>query len=244
MLSAAQLKDLLHDSRYGRREKALLILAVKADVGKSVADVRKLAYDAGFREISKWNVSDVLSRNCRGLAILVHGKWELNDAGRDEVETIAKLSPRSRAASKVAKDLRALLSGIKDENSRVFAEEAIGAYERDLYRSAVVLSWVGAVALLHDHVVDQHLNAFNIEANKRMKKWKDAKNADDVALMPEGVFLDVLEKLSVIGHNVKSELQKALKLRNGCGHPNTLRIGPNAVAAHLEVLVLNVFQRF
>jgi hypothetical protein len=40
--------------------------------------------------------------------------------------------------------------------------------------------------------------------------------------MGEHDFLDVLAALSIIGKNVKDELQKALKLRNGCGHPTAL----------------------
>jgi hypothetical protein len=30
--------------------------------------------------------------------------------------------------------------------------------------------------------------------------------------------------------------EDCLKLRNGCGHPNSLKIGANKVAAHLETL--------
>jgi hypothetical protein len=40
---------------------------------------------------------------------------------------------------------------------------------------------------------------------------------------------------------VKQELDTALQLRNGCGHPNSLKIGANKVAAHLETLALNVY---
>jgi hypothetical protein len=29
-----------------------------------------------------------------------------------------------------------------------------------------------------------------------------------------------------------------------CGHPNSLKIGEHAVAAHVEVLILNVFSKF
>jgi hypothetical protein len=112
------------------------------------------------------------------------------------------------------------------------------------YRAAVVLSWAGAVALLYDYVVANHLAAFNIEANKRDAKWKSAKNSDDLALMKEFDFLQILQALSIIGKSVKTELERALKFRNGCGHPNSLQIGENKVAAHIEDLTLNVFAKF
>jgi hypothetical protein len=108
----------------------------------------------------------------------------------------------------------------------------------------VVLSWVGAIALQHDFVVAKHLPAFNAEAVRRNAKWKPAKTADDIGTMKEVAFLEVAETVSIIGKNVKQELEGCLKLRNGCGHPNSLKFGANKVAAHIEVLILNVFRVF
>jgi hypothetical protein len=62
--------------------------------------------------------------------------------------------------------------------------------------------------------------------------------------MKEGEFLDRLVAISLIGKNVKAELKQCLDRRNGCGHPNSLKIGPATVAHHLEILLLNVFQPF
>jgi hypothetical protein len=125
-----------------------------------------------------------------------------------------------------------------------FVTEAIDCVERGLSRAAVVLSWVGALSVLYDHVITKHLSAFNSEAQRRDAKWKPAKTADDLARMKESDFLNVLEHLSIIGKSVKQELEGCLKLRNGCGHPNSLKVGENTVAAHVEQLVLNVFSQF
>lgn len=53
-----------------------------------------------------------------------------------------------------------------------------------------------------------------------------------------------LEAVSVLGKNVKQELQKCLQLRNGCGHPNSLQLADHKVSAHIEDLILNVFAKF
>ena len=97
------------------------------------------------------------------------------------------------------------------------------------------------MALLYESVVSKHLTAFNAEAAKREPKWKNAKTADDLGRMKEALFLDVALDISLIGKNVKQELDGCLKLRNACGHPNSLKVGPNKVAAHLETLALNVY---
>jgi hypothetical protein len=86
------------------------------------------------------------------------------------------------------------------------------------------------------------LAAFNAEAKKANAKWKDAVHEDGLARMGEADFLDCLVPIGVIGKNVKEELAKALKLRNGCGNPNSLKTGPNMVTSHLETLILNVFE--
>ncbi|WP_271438907.1 hypothetical protein [Pontixanthobacter luteolus] len=123
-------------------------------------------------------------------------------------------------------------------------EEAIRCYEAKLYRSAIVMSWIAAVDVLYREVVANHLAAFNAEAKRVDSRWKGAANEDGLARMKEADFLDRLVAIGVIGKNVKEELAKALKLRNGCGHPNSLTVGPNIVTSHLETLLLNVFDKF
>ena len=137
--------------------------------------------------------------------------------------------------------LRALLPKIKDNKTRGFLDEAVACAELSLSRAAIVLSWVGAVSVLYDHVVSKHLAAFNSEAIRRDPKWRPAKTADDLSRMKDYEFLQVLEAISVIGKNTKHELEMCLKLRNACGHPSSLKVGPNKVAAHVEMLALNVF---
>ena len=58
--------------------------------------------------------------------------------------------------------------------------------------------------------------------------------------MKEAQFLDCLVAISMIGKNV--ELQNCLDLRNGCGHPSSLRVGPARVTSHIETLLQNVLQ--
>ena len=75
-------------------------------------------------------------------------------------------------------------------------------------------------------------------------KWKNAVTTDDFSRLKESDFLDCLVRLSVLGKDVKEQLKECLRRRNSCGHPNSLQISANAAAAHLEILILNVFKRF
>ena len=140
--------------------------------------------------------------------------------------------------------LRAHIAKLSNSDTKAFLIEAADCVQNKLKRAAVVLSWVGAVSVLYEHVVKHHLAAFNTEAQRRDSKWRDAKNADGLARMGEGDFLNILEHLSVVGKSVKQDLEACLKRRNGCGHPNSFQLGETAVAAHIETLLLNVFAKF
>ncbi len=243
LLKSAELKDWLHRDLL-RLDKLLLVLAA-TDGEMSVTQIKEAAAAAGFRapKNKNWNVSQILGSS-KGRAIRTNGGWELTDAGKLHLRNlgVAKLSP---AAMQVAVDLRSHLEKLTDPATRDFVEEAIKCHESELYRSAVVMSWLGAMDVLHKHVWGHHLSAFNAEASRILgKNWKSAKSADDLGKMKESDFLDRIEALSIVGKNAKAELKKALDLRNGCGHPNSLKVGANKSAAHIETLLQNVFEKF
>jgi hypothetical protein len=169
--------------------------------------------------------------------------WQLTTPGRERVRTLVGPAASSPVAHLLPK-LRSELAKIKNPQAAAFIEEAIKCLEVKLVRAGVVLSWVGAVAVLYDHVIAKELGAFNTEALRRDAKWRPAKTADDLARMKEADFLNVLESISILGKSVKLELEGALRLRNGAGHPNQLKIGETRAAAHVESLILNVFAQF
>lgn len=240
MLDVTGLKDWLHRD-LSVRDKLLLILATFTDPVQ-LADIRSQSESAGFKIPKKRNVSDLLGRS-GGLAIRVPAGWELTEAGKNYLRNLG-VESISPAAMQAAADLRRHLDNVKDPTTRAFVEEAIKCHEAKLYRSAIVMAWIAAVDILYREVVQHHLATFNIEAKNFNAKWRAAVNEDGLARMGEADFLDRLVPIGVIGKNVKEELAKALKLRNGCGHPNSLKIGPNMVASHLETLLLNVFEQF
>ena len=242
MINESRLKDLLSKREYSNLEKVLICLAVDVETPKQVKIIKALAVSSGLRIAKNWNISQFLGSSI-GLAVRTDEGWELTSDGRRRVSEIVGPSAASSVPI-IASSLRHHLPGITDKKTKAFVEEAIECYEAKHLRAAVVLSWVGAISVLYKCVVDNHLTNFNAEATRRDSKWKNAKNTDDLARMKEINFLDVINHISIIGKNVKQELENCLKLRNGCGHPNTLQIGESRVAAHMEILVLNVFSVF
>lgn len=241
MLKAADLKLWLCRD-LPRLDKLLLVLAT-FEKPCSPKSIKERARAGGLRAAEKWNISSTLGRS-EGLAIGTPEGWELSNMGKSHLNRLG-VSEVSAAAIEVAADLRRHLDRLNDGQTREFVEEAIKCHEAGLYRSAVVMSWLGAVDVLHKYVHANLLVEFNVEASKvHGKKWRAAISTDDLGRMAEGEFLERLAALSVLGKNVKTDLKTCLDRRNGCGHPNSLRVSTNQSAAHIETLLLNVFEKF
>lgn len=242
MVSESDLFALLADPGRTRKETVLLILA-SAQRPLQVAEIKGLGKKNGLHTISNWNVSQVLG-SLRGLVGRVEDGWVLTPRGSERVGEIEGIETRPEISTALARDLRKAAAEVGSPEVVSFLEEAVVCFDKKLYRAAVVLTWVGAVAVLKERVVSQHLVQFNGEAARRDKKWKTAKTTDDLSRMKEHDFLQVLEAISVIGKSVKRELEGCLVFRNGAGHPNSLKLGEARAAAHIETLVLNVFGPF
>jgi hypothetical protein len=242
-ITEENLRLLLANPKLSRLDKLLLLLFWDHEKPKATVTLRELAYENGLRECNKWNVADVLSKG-KGKVIALKAGWSLTTAGREYLVTNSYVSKQQSVTVNEVEDLKKHAASIKNSQTKAFVEESIQCLENNLLRAAVVLSWVGAVSLLYDQIITDHLSAFNAEALRRDSKWKSAKTTDDLSKIKEADFLNMLESLSIIGKNVKQELEQCLKLRNACGHPNSLKFGLRKVAAHIEVLILNIFSKF
>jgi len=247
LLSEGDLVDCIHKQGLSRLDVLLIILYVNPDKPKEVNEIKTLGRHAGLTEIIKWNVSGILTRS-KGRAVRLPAGWAITSSGKEHVRKLNVVPERkSSRVVHVTSSLRQAAKRINNPDTLSFLDEAITSFEAGLYRSAVVLSWVGAMSLLNDQVFSYHISSFNAEAQKRDANWKQAKTKDDLSRIKESDFLDIIGSppISLIGKNVKEELKNnCLQLRNGCGHPNSLKIGENRVAAHIEILILNVFAKF
>jgi hypothetical protein len=237
------LKERLHRGDLDRQQKLLLCLSIGKQP-KQIKDIKSVALEAGYREVTRLNVSLYLGR-ASGLAINTSGGWELTQSGAEyAAKELPAIGKNTTAVSAFAKSLEMHISTVSDIEGRRFLEEALECIQHKIWRPAVVFTWVGAVSVLHRYVLQNCLSKFNAEAYRRDQKWKAALDADGLGRLKEHEFLQILEAITVIGKNVKQELESCLKLRNSCGHPTSLRIGEAKVAAHVETLIQNVFARF
>lgn len=242
MIDLETLKSWIHKKDLERYEKIFILLAYLNGGPCSISDIKKAGVESGFKINKSWNLSDILAKKV-GLVIKTPHGWELTSEGKKHLQSL-NLPINSPVKVKIANDLRDHLKNFKNSDTQDFIEETISCHEHDLWRSAIVMSWVGAIHLLYHHVINNKLKEFNKEALRINSKWKPAKTIDDLARMKELDFLNHLENISVIGKSQKDALAECLKRRNGCGHPNSVKYKQNTVAHHIEVLLLNVYDKF
>jgi hypothetical protein len=244
MLKPSEAKHILHGVRLIDRDQILVVLAIEPAEPLSVQKIRERCISVGLNGLARKNISQILGA-AKGAVARTPLGWEMQKSGVLRVRDMAQSVNVNLVVTHSSQSLRGHAAAIADDLTKSFALEAITCFEAHQYRAAVVFSWAGAVALLHSRVFDYKLSDFNIEATRRDSKWRVAKQQDDLGRMKEHDFLDVCEAIGVIGKSVKQVLQnECLVLRNACGHPNTLAIAENSVAAHIEKLIKNVFSRF
>ncbi len=243
MLNKTVLHEYINNPNLSQRNSVFIILYCEADASKSITEIKRIGKEAGLREIEKWNIADILGK-AKGLSCKIKGGWVLTKKGKEYVSNLVGIKNKRPALKKVANDLRASIEKLQNSESQLFLKESLLCFEMGCYRAAVVLSWAGAIHILYKFIVDNKLTDFNREANRRDSRWKDVKVIDDLSRMKESDFLNILSTLSIIGKDLKKELEVCLGLRNSCGHPNSLKIGENRAAAHLETLVNNIYSKF
>lgn len=241
MLTSDDLKTLLFHS-ISRADKLLILLA-SFDAPIKVNEIRKCALHVGFRDIRKWNISDILGKT-HGRALKTTSGWEISVSGYERLQELSLVGP-SQPKQNISSSLRKKIAEIDDSQIRSFLDETVICYESGLYRSAIIMSWVGAVAILRKEVREKRFQDLsNFVRKQENTKKRNVANSGYLEKVAESEFLEILHKISVIDKGIKGELKRCLDLRNQCSHPNNLKIADNTAACHLEIVILNVYDRY
>lgn len=234
-------KRLFEDSR-PRGERALFLLS-RMQGPASVGRLKEYAIGIGFRDINKWNISDVLRKQIP-LCILKPEGWIVTSEGE---QTLASLGyfEGSPIVSKTRGDLESHVKQITDPIKRGFAQEAVACFNSGLHRACVVLSWVGAIWILENYTFDQRLAEFNRAGKARFSKhFREIASIEHFTRMQESDVLQLCEDVGLIDKSMKNHLIERLNFRNTCGHPNMVVIDDHNVANHVEFLLNNIYKKF
>lgn len=240
MDSSKKVKEVLHKKGLSKSDAYLLILYLQ-EAPIALSEVRKIAVSMGVSKAKTENISAYLSR-AKGKCRKVIDGWELTLDGKNHL--FEKYHLGTQLAKTTVSNLRSTLNVITDVQIKQFVAEAVTCFENQCYRAAVVLSWVGAVRVIQNYVLNSEISAFNRAMIGKFKDTSPVHKIDAFNQIRESDFLVVLADCNIIDKNIKNELEQCLKLRNSCGHPNSFSLSESRVASHIESLMLNVFNKF
>ncbi len=238
MLPVSRLKEELH-KQYSSEMKLLMLLA-SFDRPASIRELKSKALEAGLRIPKGWNVSSLLDRS-KGRAIRTTNGWELQRAGREALRSVGVMVNDQSSTHEVAGELRNLLTKIKDPLLSDFLVEVITACELELFRCAIVMSWLAAMYQLQTVLIEKHLTDFNVEMKRTQPKWKPISRQDQLGKLRESEQLDRMCSIGIIDSGINKDLHECLTRRNNCGHPTKSKYGPSTVKHHIEILLQSVF---
>jgi hypothetical protein len=224
-----------------KTDKYLLIVAMHDGPMKS-NDIRAVARQNGWRDGANSIPGDFL-KHTRSAIYLPNG-WTVTEACKNLLVGRGLMTPAG-VLTPVTEALERYLTDVHDPEKVRFVEEAIQCVKNKAYRSAIVLTWVGAVYLLYQHVLQKQLTEFNQEGRRRFQKWKDVANVDDLATaMSESEFLNMLQHIGALTKAEQKELQSCLDRRNTAGHPNSASFEEVTVGAHIHELISKVYSKY
>lgn len=239
MINADRLFHVVNDETLDRLTKTLAVIAFLGGVARTTAIEASLTAN-GVRKIKNWNVSQIL-RRANTVAGLTSDGWKLTSDGVATLRNKVVLSGDN--LSKAAGSLRAHVEALPQGPLRDFVQEAIRCVEERLWRSAIVMSWLGAIRHLQDLVFAGHLRDFNAALQKRWPKSKAVTTVDGFSSIQEADFLLISEDIGFLDKSAKKLLGQRLDYRNAAGHPNSIKFDEEQVAAHVTFLINNAYRR-
>jgi hypothetical protein len=252
MLSDENLLLAVRDlAKQGQRGPVLLLLS-HVEQPAPIMRIRDKSVRIGFRTVTQWNLSAILkSAADDGLVAQLADGWRLLAPGAKSIES--HYNPEAPIIAETRHSLKAHSEKIVDPQRRAFVDEAIKCFDVEAYRAAIVFSWVGAAHIIQEHIVANHLTAFNAAGAARAakalpksaaSKFVPVKTIKDFGPIGEADMLQLCQDAGILHKAEKNILQERLDLRNQCGHPNPLQIAEHAVASHIEILMLNVYSKY
>lgn len=131
-------------------------------------------------------------------------------------------------------------------SERTYLDEALRCYQANAMRAAIVMTWNLAYAHLCNHIVKNHMAAFNTHwqtafSGDHKNGQRSIKTVDDFAgeELGEHKVLKIALNSGAIVKNVYNVLEPALKRRNAAAHPNNVILNSLQTDAFIEDLVNN-----
>ena len=169
--------------------------------------------------------------------------YRLTGATRDELNAAYASTGNTVQMSALLKNLPKLIPNLAE---RTYLNEALICYENGAFRAAIVMTWNLSYHHLCDHILKNHLAAFNARwvikfAGMHKNGTKTIKVIDDfMDELKESEVMVIAKDAGIITKNVFNIMEEKLKKRNAAAHASGVVINQLQADAYIDDVVNNV----
>jgi hypothetical protein len=162
---------------------------------------------------------------------------------RRVVEDIRVLTDTRPARKVLARELEKLLESVPSGPRRDYLVEALGCFQSNYMRAAVILAWCVSYDVLRDWLFTRHLD----ELSKRTQSWKKPltiSRMEDFAELTERTVVDLGRDIRAFTKEEHKVIVGLLDRRNSYAHPTGRTISPAAVESFIEESINEIVKKF
>lgn len=184
--------------------------AIKAILTLSLKNSRRSSYEKQFQIIEKNFLVD----------LVVFVQTEVNTSNKE--------------VSKFSEEASKLLEKLADNEENEYLSEALGCWEHDYLKAAVVLAWCAAIDRIHKVIEKKGFSVFNSTSSymkvqtsgryKRFTKEFTVHSINELQMVFDSDILWILEGMQLIDTNEKTRLSSCFDMRCHSGHPGAAPI--------------------
>src|SRR6266850_2734996 len=188
------------------------------------------------------DLSERTRRNASGQAPFVK-----KDRGyaleRSALQTIRGMVDSRPSRRALAKELAGILETVPAGSRREYLAEALGCFQSNYMRAAVVLTWCVSFDVVRDWLFAKHL----VEINKRTQSWKKSlqiSRVEDFAEITERTVIDLARDIRAFTKEEHKVISGLLDRRNSYAHPTGRTISRATVEAFIEENINEIVRKF
>jgi len=158
----------------------------------------------------------------------------------EEIRAVVDARPARRA---LTRELEKILEAVPMGPRRDYLVEALGCFQSNFLRAAVVLTWCVSYDVLRDWLFGKHL----AEINKKTQTWKKPlviARLEDFAEVTERTIVDLGRDIRAFTKEEHKIITGLLDRRNSYAHPTGRTISPAAVEAFIEDSINEIVKKF
>jgi hypothetical protein len=169
-----------------------------------------------------------------------HRGYGLERKLKEQIRSAVDTRPARKA---LERELEKILEAVPSGARRDYLVEALGCFQSNYLRAALLLTWCVAYDVLRDWLYTKHLAAINTKT-QAWKKPLTIYRVEDFGEVADRTIVDLGRDIRALTKEEHKIIVGLLDRRNSYAHPTGRTISPAAVEAFIEESISEIVKKF